>query len=125
MGIRRKDSGGFKYQSYKKYIDMTESENLNNLLVQTKALFLINALKDIYEFKVNKQNLKDVIFLAYGLDKNEAEVLINTAKGKITKSSNKVISKAYKELMNFLAIYGKSVYLFLVYGLKIGVEERD
>jgi hypothetical protein len=104
---------------------MTESENLNNLLVQTKALFLINALKDIYEFKVNKQNLKDVIFLAYGLDKNEAEVLINTAKGKITKSSNKVISKAYKELMNFLAIYGKSVYLFLVYGLKIGVEERD
>jgi hypothetical protein len=104
---------------------MAESVNLNNLLLRTQAMFLINALKDIYEFKINRNNLKDVIFLAYGLNKKEAEILINTAKGKITKSSNRIVRKSYKELMNFLTIYGKSTYLFLVYWLKISVEKRD
>jgi fumarate hydratase class II len=104
---------------------MAESENLNNIIIQAQAMFLINALKDIYEFKINRNNLKDVLFLAYGLNKKEAEILINTAKGKITKSSNRIIRKSYKELMNFLSIYGKSTYLFLIYWLKVSVEKRD
>jgi len=76
-----------------------------------EALFLINIIPIIYEVKLTKKNLLNLLFLLYGLDEEKARILVDTSKGIYHRSSEKVIKKAYKELMKFLNTTGKIVVL--------------
>ncbi|MDT7892450.1 MAG: hypothetical protein RQ952_06970 [Thermoproteota archaeon] len=90
---------------------MTESEILKKSQLMLEASFLINIIPIIYEVKLNRKNLLNLLFLLYGLDHKKAKVLIDTSKGIYHRSSEKVIKIAQKELMKFLNTTGKIVIL--------------
>lgn len=89
---------------------MTESETLQNRVLQIKASLLIEFLDKIFNLD-RKGDLKDLLFIAYGLSEKESELLISSSKGNISEKTSEIIEKALKELDKFLSVKGEILVL--------------
>lgn len=81
----------------------TESiENEKNYL-KKQADFLISALQFIFHRKLRSKDIRKRLYIAYGLNETECEILLKTSKGIILPESRQVNQKCMEELIKFLS----------------------
>ncbi len=98
---------------------MAENDEIEKIYLQLKAISLIKIIPLVYGVDLNRDNFEKVLYLVYGLNSKEAQILRDTARGKICKFSSKVIENALEEFVKFLNATGYivSVKIFLEEGI--------